>query len=398
MHDKNFTIEDLLELITGLQGKEKIEINPADTTIMYSIARQVFKGTSLTDRQYNLMQEKLQNYKNQFIEKNINFDHAVKTLRNPLRHIDRSKYIKTVIMNKPLHGIDNTQEWLEVRFPFAKKLIMVINDIPYKTDDTYHHEKGSHVHYFLKTEQILLRVISGFLEKNFEIDKTLIEEYLELKKIKDNPLDHLPCIFENNIFNVDDNIVNEFKEYSSLQLIDRHRRYGLVNLDKLEANSLITQLAYRDDTSYLSNPTVESIDSIIECIYTLDRFPLLVILDEQTAESQIYEIYNSIKNIVLNVEQSVLFRQEGQTEFNSFVKEKNLNNWVDNTTKVVYINNNKLPKIMIKNEWKPITTLMFGSKTNRYIDSYVQSTCDLIIYRDTMISPLRRYSQYYGNL
>jgi hypothetical protein len=245
---------------------------------------------------------------------------------------------------------------------------------------------------------MLLHVISGFLEKNFEIEKTLIEEYLELKKIKDNPLDHLPCIFENNILNVDNNIVNELKEYSSLQLIDRHRRYGLVNLDKLEANSLITQLAYRDDTSYLSNPTVESIDSIIECIYTLDRFPLLVILDEQTAESQIYEIYNSIKNIVLNVEQSVLFRQEGQTEFNSFIKEKNLNNWVDNTTKVVYINNNKLPKIMIKNEWKPITTLMFGSKTNRYIDSYVQSTCDLIIYRDTMISPLRRYSQYYGNL
>ena len=36
------------------------------------------------------------------------------------------------------------------------------------------------------------------------------------------------------------------------------------------------------------------------------------------------EIYNSIKNIVLNAEQSVLFRQEGQTEFNSFVKEKQM--------------------------------------------------------------------------
>ena len=52
------TIEDLLEILAGLQGQGQIQIDPNDATIMHSVARQTFKGTALTDRQYNLMKEK----------------------------------------------------------------------------------------------------------------------------------------------------------------------------------------------------------------------------------------------------------------------------------------------------------------------------------------------------
>ena len=53
---------------------------------------------------------------------------------------------------------------------------------------------------------------------------------------------------------------------------------------------------------------------------------------------------------------------------------------------------------MLTSNFKPITCFMFGSTANRYVDTYIQDHCDLIIYRDTEISPMRKYSAYYGNL
>ena len=53
-------IEDCLEHLAGLvQSPVKFQVEQADQTIMFSIARQVFKGVPLTDRQLALMQFKL---------------------------------------------------------------------------------------------------------------------------------------------------------------------------------------------------------------------------------------------------------------------------------------------------------------------------------------------------
>ena len=396
------SIEDCLEILTGLQKHNlKFEIDSSDSTIINSIARQVFKGTALTDRQYNLMKEKLLKYKEQFETQEVmGFDCALKRLRNPLREIDRSKYI--IICNTgeeiPLSGIDENRQWIKVRFPFSKNLIMEINNIPNKNNATYFHEKGSHEHYFVKTESMIYQVISRFIDRNFDVDSEIIELYNQIKSIKENPLDHLPCIFDENLYNVSGEIKKEISNLSYLQIIDRHKRHGLINLTKTDKTDLLSNIIYRKDTLYLSNPNNETLDQVTDCLYQLDRFPLLVVLDESHAEEQLYECYTNFKNICLSTEQSVLFRQEGQTDFNKFIKSKKLNNWVDNNTKIVYISCNKLPKVLLKSNWSPIASLMFGGRANRNVDTYIRETSDLVICRDTIMSPLRKYSQYYGNL
>ena len=45
-------IEDCLEAAAGLRQMHLITIDNSDKTIMHSIARQVFKGTALTDKQF----------------------------------------------------------------------------------------------------------------------------------------------------------------------------------------------------------------------------------------------------------------------------------------------------------------------------------------------------------
>ena len=166
------TIEDLLEILAGLQGHCKMQINSSDANIMHSIARQVFKETALTDRQFALMKEKLQVYRDQFTALDYDFDKAVETLRQPLRHIDRSKYIKIVDTldvygELPYEAHKKKWKWIKVRFPFSKKTILLLYNIPKKD---YHHNKGSHEHCYKLTEQNIYNVIKCFKDKEFEID------------------------------------------------------------------------------------------------------------------------------------------------------------------------------------------------------------------------------------
>ena len=61
------TIEDCLELLAGFRKEsDSLKLEKNDYTIMHSIAKQVFKGTALTDRQYALMKTKLIPYSDQF--------------------------------------------------------------------------------------------------------------------------------------------------------------------------------------------------------------------------------------------------------------------------------------------------------------------------------------------
>jgi hypothetical protein len=130
-------------------------------------------------------------------------------------------------------------------------------------------------------------------------------------------------------------------------------------------------------------------------MYELNRFPLIVLLEEANAENQLHQFYNSVKNLISNDEQSILFRQEGQTEFNKFVKTKKLNNWVDRNTKIVYASTNKLPKVLLTADWSPIASISYNSGMNRQLSTFISDRCDLVIYYDEHMSPFRRFSNLY---
>lgn len=400
------TIEDLLEILAGLKQASKINVLPSDTTIMNSIARQVFKGTALTDRQYNLMKEKLQDYKDQFTALDYNFDQALNNLRHPLRTIDRSKYI-TVVSHSEMVGKEGVYEsykenwqWIKVRFPFNRRDITSINTASTGLkSDSYYHEKGSHEHFFILNELNAYNLINEFKNREFKIDQMLLDIYSEAQEIIDNKYIHIPYVDQDGCKNLHknaqllvDKVPNDIYYHA-----DRHRRYGIIETKyDHNDNSLISNIAFRKEIDIQVKPSEYSMNNLVEAIYKLDRFPLLVVLDENYAEDQLYEFYSSVNTVVSNTEQSVLFRLEGSSNFNSFVKEKKLNNWVDKNTKIVYINNNKLPKLCLSVDWNPEAAIVYNSKLNRNVNLYLVNNCDLIVYREEEISPMRKYSRYYG--
>lgn len=386
-------LEDCLEHLAGLRNSPvEFTIEKTDHTIITSIARQCFKGMALTDRQSALMHEKLQAYRDQFTNLDWDFDYAVNQLRQPLRHIDRSKYIKIV---------DNN---VVIRFPFRKTEIMLVQEISNNAEG-YAHEKGSHKHIFALNEINVLKIVDRFKDKQFTIDQEILDLYKDIKSIHDSPQEYLSGVSsDNKLININPRLLpiinSELGELSNetfTQFIDRRFRYGFNYTQTFESKSLADKIALRNDKTYQSKPSEELTSNILNALWDLNRFPLLVVLEDDKAEQQLYEFANHYRDILNPEEQSVLFRlEEKDAGFNQLVKDRKLNNWVDKSTKVVYISKNKLPKILVNNEWKPCAAFSFTSSLDRYLNSYVSFNCDLIVYREELISPFRRHSRYYG--
>ena len=407
MLKENLTIEDCLELLAGLKSSAKMEIISSDYTILSSIARQVHKGVGLTDKQYQLCKTKLiESYTQQFLKMDIDINLAVEKTRLPLRIIDRRKFIRLVTIedlalleNNVIYEHNKNVQWFCVRFPFSKKLISEIDSCVVDRR-TYYHGKGTHAHFFIANERNVFSVIDTFKDKDFVVDDQLTEYYNKILDIKNNPDNYIPTIENCKLLNVSDKVrqiaENELGLLTEETLpfyIDRKRRYGIDRIkDPFNANTLAAQIATRKDVDFLSRPSDSDLNRLIESINQLKRYPLLVIVDDKNAEQQVYETYNVFRHLVDTKDQSVLFRLSNEVgaSFNEYVKENNLNNWVDNNTKIVYISNEKLPKLLVSGKWKPSAALVFGSFPSRYSDAYITSHCDLIIYRDESMSMFKR--------
>lgn len=401
------TIEDLLEILAGLQGQAKIQIESSDATIMYSIARQVFKGIALTDRQFALMKDKLQIYRNQFTALDYDFDRAVDTLRLPLRHIDRSKYIKIVdthdvFDNQVYESYKSKWKWIKVRFPFSKKMIMTLDYIPKKD---YYHEKGSHEHYYRLTEQSVYNIIKSFKDKEFKIDQLLIDMFNTISKINNEKEKFVPSIVHNKIVNCNPRTIEhltlelgEPTNYNLFRYKDRSLMYGIHHFDineledSLSNVSLLTKkIINRTKSNFLVNSNEYSFDSAVQSLFELERFPLLVVIGSSEPLEQLKFIHTSFNNID-NLNQSVLFRLDNNQNkmFNDYVKDNNINNSLDKNTEIVYISNDKLPKTLFKSNINFKAVLLPQSFRNNNKVRLFLNNNDFIMHYDSDISPMMR--------
>ena len=387
------TIEDILSLVVSVNDA----VLPTDKGILTSIDRQVKRGAALTDRQHDLVKTKLLSYKDFLFSVGItDLQQKLDVLKYPLRFVDRSK---SVVLNNDL---------IEIKFPFNKKTIVTLDSVVQKCKRFYSHEKGSSIHKFKLNEVTVNEVVSAFQHKNFYIDPNVSKFYVKIKEIEMNKESVLPGIYNNKLTNFKKSALDlmnlELGPLTSQNLIkfyDRRRRYGITDINgTVYQNTLTETIAYREETEIAVNPEIHSLDSIVDAIIQLERFPILVLIDPDNPLHDVAKIYNAFRDVVPNEEQTVLFRVDNSENYNlnNFIHDNKINNWLDTSTKIVYINKNKLPKLLLRSNWQPMATLALSSyRANSHVTTYIKDVCDLIIYHDKSMSIIgnkRKYGNY----
>jgi len=392
-------IEDVLHYLV-----DNIGIDNSDKAILTSISKQCKKGIGLTDKQCNLVSEKINNYVDVLNQHNIFIDNITET-KIPLRSINRSKTIKIVdvLENFSYNDLHKNQwKWIEIRFPFAKKHIVLIESIAAKVRSQYFHKNGTHTHYFKLNEKNIDLIVGNFVNKDFIIDDILLNSFDEIQKIKSaGETSFIPRYDNNQFYNLNNLAIESLhnQKFTLKQIHDRKLRYGLCDVSPaIDLTGLDQVIINRESSIVHVDPEIYSIENIFSLLNELDRYPLLVCLDEADAFTQLQKVYFSLNDFVSNEKQAVLFRVDSnstQAKFNSFVADNNLNNWVDKETKVIYIEKNKIPKILLKEEWNPICAVSLNS--NRFtttVNDYVLDNVDLLVYYDKEKYSVRNLSRY----
>jgi|TARA_R110000868_G_scaffold100802_2_gene277287 hypothetical protein len=394
-----YTIEDCLELLAGLTEGPKMKIESSDATIMYSVAKQVFGGTALTDRQFVLMQEKLQTYKQQFTSLDYNFDFAVNNLRSSLREIDRARWIRPVEVED--------QIYIGVRFTFNKKLISAMEAIS-NIEERKLYDKVEKTHYFILNETNLYKVISELKNKSFEIDSELQRRYDILEMMNNNKNDYIPGIYGFKLKNLHTKAINYMISFIGEPNIDnlamykdRDNLFGIKHFDDTDLNISINKLTTlsqkivkRTHDSILVDSAEHSFNRLAESLLELNRYPLLVCLNDITDIDNLQQVHSAFKNIFNDEDSCILYRKENNSlenkKFNQYIKDNNLNNLLAINSKIVYTNVNKMSKTLLKSSWRPQAAILMGSIRSTKIDAYLQEL-DLVIHYDTDISPFKKY-------
>jgi hypothetical protein len=406
------TVEDCIEVLVGMQEQNgEFNIERSDVSLITSLARQTVRGTPYTDRQHSLAKQKVSYYRSQYESNGYNIDIAINELRLPLRQIDRTRWIK--IVEAPDFLLERDQHegpWIGIRFIFQKKLINSIDSVKRNLGDG-NYDKQNKVHYFPLDEIAVYEILSAFNEQNnFEVDDQLTEYYGKIVDMKNNKEQYVPGIYKLQLKNLN----NKGVEYAISTIgtpdinnlchyYDQKERYGLEHFDDNDLDQsvklltpLTKKIVSRKQSNVLVNKKQYTTENLVESILELYRFPLLILINgEQTCADELLKFHRAFSGIIPNESCSVLFRLDNDTidgkNFNTYIKQHNLNNPVDNNTKVVYINN-KLPKPLLKSSWEPIAAItnysgkQYGSG---HTDAYL-SDLDLVIHYDDDVSPWKR--------
>jgi hypothetical protein len=402
-----YYIEDILHLLVDTIGVEE-----ADSSILRSISLQCKKNVALTDRQYDLVANKIKNYKVQLEEHNCLLDDTLLT-RLPLRIIDRSKTISIVEHsemlgpNRAYESYKEKWQWVKVRFPFSKKLISKLDAVKGTTNQAtaYYHVKGSNEHYFRLNGNTVVKLIDLFKNCSFTIDDALINYYQKSQEILNNVDRYIPQHDNDKFCNLASSLVEQLPELDEeLIVVDRRIRYGYKTNSVKKDNTLAEQIAYRVSQNFNVDPEHYSLADIASAVRQLNRFPMIVQIDNGDSFEQLIEFHNAFDFVDNNL-QSVLFRADSDdtqnSKLNQYIKDNSLNNWVDNNTKIVYIKKNQLPKVLLNGDFMPITSISITShRSNQHVDLYCKFHCDLIIHHDKHGSVFNtKFGSYsYGNM
>jgi len=222
------TVEDAIEILAGVRPRIiNIRIDHNEKTLIKSIGRQVANGLALTDRQLELSLKKIKKYQENLEKNNINVEELLllKSLRHPLREIDRSQSIslvvnddkKQAILIKGTRAKTFQEKWPKIQENIVGNILEqgMTKEMPFN-------------------ERNIVSIVPEFVNTDFDIDEELLAIYKEIEKILENPQNFVPYIDMDDDKIVVRNANKHCLEYIDSKISEKTKTNFLSYLDKLK--------------------------------------------------------------------------------------------------------------------------------------------------------------------
>lgn len=381
----NTTMEylDLLLLQLYNSGFDKLDpkIPKRDKRILSSLSRQLVSGHFVTENQAKLL-VKIFKENSDFISPMVeNFQQLVNDFR-------WSQSFRVIEQVRKIYLSKDDEEGIFIEFSYNKRLRQLMSDLQ-KDIDGHIKSIGTKKYSILLTEKNVTVVVKTFKSYNFTIDQKILNFFTEIENILASP----PISFDlfkiqnEKIIKALESDIGKISDDNLLLLSDRKIRFQYEFLSKIHEKSLAASIAQRTGTKIYINSKETSLDSVIASLNTLSRWPVLFVFnghDVVETTENLKKMANSLEANGMADDVGIYFRFDNTTDankqFNSYISNYKFNKNLNQTSKVVGLINNKLPKFIISSGWRPYTIISFSNNfKNNKTSAYFDFT-DLIIY------------------
>jgi hypothetical protein len=373
-------IDSILKKIITIIKTDSRSIPNKDKRILMSLSNQIDQGHFLTENQSKLMVK--------ILNENVA---AIKVIEPDIKNIIDagvwSQVFRVIQRVRKISLSDDQENLILVEFTYDKRLKEKLISLNSKIDGSIS-AVGSKIYALALTEKNIHLLISTFLKDDFEIHEKIMNFYFEIDKILKN---------ENDLFDIKDTTNETFKnivydrmgDISKENLVllhDRKIRYQYTFSEKIEVVTLAEKIAVRNNSKvFISSSNVE-LSSLIESLTELKRFPAMVIFeghDSKINKKHLETLSLAIQEAGVVGDVGIYFRFDKGTDtclFNKTVAELAYNKNLSNTTVIAGIANNKIPKFLLKTNWKPKTVISFTTNFKNNKNAVYCNDVDLIVY------------------
>lgn len=174
---------------------------------------------------------------------------------------------------------------------------------------------------------------------------------------------------------IDQNIIN-----------DRSIRYQyFVKETEKNPKNLSEMIANRKSTKVWVDNNVFALDELFTSLNNLKRFPVLVVFDTRDSKKCIdllKKMSESLEKSGISDGVGIYFRLDNDAlgkEFNQTIAEKQYNCHLDHNTKIVGVQNGKIPKFLLKSDWKPMSVISLDHALRHSKTAVYANCCDLVV-------------------
>jgi hypothetical protein len=284
-----------------------------------------------------------------------------------------------------------------VKFPFSEEIVEKIRKFKSEVKvKTVEWNGDSKAWKFALEENNVLWITQNILNDSFAVDPEFLEFSGQISEILENMENYVPTVaYENNQY-LFKNVYRTVPQPTSNDLIETlllAKHYGISTWDETVENLIKNANFSPVLTSFLeesisNKPEFDVNENSIDQFTELFKHnvPALIIIPGYGEFFTLKTWTTWLKSQGFNEKDiSVLFRLSSDTGgmFNELVKQNNLNNPIDENTKIVFVSQ-KIPKPLIKSgiEFKLIVNLGSLSGVHYSVSTYLDGRADVIRYTD----------------
>ena len=373
----------LLKIVCHTSPTIEEQIASRDSKVLRSLATSISSQKFITENQSKLLikilkenSEKIQDFTGEILEAVL-----TPTWSRMFRQVDQTKQI---YISQSIDGVD----MLTVEFAFNSQIRKLLTGNTKKITGLTQHQNGK-LYYAELTERNVVELVELLSPHDFDIDEKITDFYKTIKSWSENEVRGQFLIttithpnFQKQITAdlgletaIDKNIIN-----------DRRIRYQYFAEDIINPPENLTEIiSTRPSTKLWIDQTTCKLTDIFASLISLKRLPTLIIFDTYDAKKcseDLRILSNSLEENGIFDNVGIYFRlpnTESGIEFNKFIADKQYNCQLDQDTKIVAVQNGKIPKFFLKADWKPMSVISIGSSLKQTKTAVYASMCDLII-------------------